>query len=70
MAKFLLKRIVTTSSVWEADAETVSDALKATENGTAKQIGWDQTETVVKVVSESPDMERDLIEGRRKADKI
>jgi len=63
VAKYLLKKIVTQSSVWEVHADSVSEAVRSTESGTAKQIGWEHTETAIKIVSETPHEDRDLIEG-------
>lgn len=62
MSKYLLKRIVTKSSVWEVNADSVSEAIHATEAGEARQIGWEQSETVVKVVSEDMNEDRSLSE--------
>jgi len=66
--KYLLKKIVTKSSVWEVTADSVSEAIQHAEAGTAKQIGWEQSETVTKVISEASEEDRPLVERRKGKD--
>lgn len=67
MSKYLLRKIVTKTSVWEVNADSVSDAIRLTEFGNGKQIGWEQSETIVKIVSEELNEDRNLIENKFKS---